>query len=383
MEKTNSKLYRTVDLCAGIGGIRRGFELAGFKNVLSAEVDEWACNMYEHLFGDNPKNDLTSEEFKKLVEAMDFDVLLAGFPCQTFSIAGARAGFDDTERGQIFFHIAEIIERARPIAFFLENVGHLTTHDKGQTFKTIIKKLSEDLNYKIIGVSTAESGEIEYKPKDFIRNSKDFGVPQNRPRTYIIGFDRDTFSPEVLDKLSNKLPTSSLKKQYDSLLDVLEKDVDPKYYMASGYLKTLEIHKEREKNKGNGFGHKIVNSPEIEKPIANTLLATGGSGKERNLIIQHKKGIARMTVKGKKTPLNDKGIRVMTPTEWGRLQGFIDYAFVNEECKDEFSFLKGMRDSQKYKQFGNSVTIQVIKEMADFVHSSLELLSESENRRSE
>jgi len=126
--------FRTIDLCAGIGGIRRGFELSGsFTNVLSAEKDKWACKTYEHIFGNNPDNDVTSEDFKLLVEHTPYEVLLAGFPCQTFSRVGLEEGFENEEKGKIFHHIAEIIERTRPCAFLLENVDHLITHDKGET----------------------------------------------------------------------------------------------------------------------------------------------------------------------------------------------------------------------------------------------------------
>ena len=132
--------FRTIDLCAGIGGIRRGFELTGFfRNVLSAEKDAWACKTYEHIFGENPNNDVTCQDFKLLVERTPYDVLLAGFPCQTFSRVGLEEGFENEEKGKIFHHIAEIIERTRPCAFLLENVDHLVTHDKGSTFKFIIE----------------------------------------------------------------------------------------------------------------------------------------------------------------------------------------------------------------------------------------------------
>ena len=144
--------------------------------------------------------------------------------------------------------------------------------------------------------------------------------------------------------------------------------------MASGYLETLIKHRERQEGKGYGFGYRIVNAKEIERPIANTLLATGGSVRERNLIYDPKEGIAGQIIKGKKTPLNDKGIRVMTPTEWGKLQGFINYGFVNAEGKDEFTFPEGMPVVQQYKQFGNSVTIPVIEEMARFMLDCLAIL---------
>lgn len=370
--------YRTIDLCAGIGGIRRGFERTGkFVNVLSAEIDKFACKTYEHLFGENPYNDITSEEFKKVIDETDYDILLSGFPCQTFSRVGLREGFNNETKGKIFFHIAEIIERSRPCAFFLENVGHLVTHNNGKTFEKIIEILEIKLNYKVIGVKYKENGTINYNRNDFIRNSKDFGIPQNRPRTYIIGFDKERFKPERLDNLPNTLPSGTERILYRNLNDILEMDVDPKYYLSSGYLETLYKHRERMENKGYGFGYRIVNAPEIKNPIANALLATGGSGKERNLIYDPKDGIAGLIIKGKKTPLNDKGIRVMTPTEWGKLQGFINYAFIDDNGYDKFSFPDGITDIQKYKQFGNSVTIPVIEEMARFISLCLEMLCSS------
>lgn len=367
--------FRTIDLCAGIGGIRRGFERAGgFVNVLSAEIDKYACMTYEHLFGENPYNDLMSETFKQIVDNTPYDILLAGFPCQTFSRVGRGEGFENEEKGKIFFHIAEIIKRTRPSAFFLENVDHLVTRDSGKTFRKIIETLETDLKYKVIGVSSTENGALTYKPQDFVRNSKNFGVPQNRPRTYIIGFDRERFKPERLQALPSELPKGRERPLYNDLNDVLEHNVDLRYYLASGYLETLIKHRERQEKKGNGFGYRIVNEEGIKSPVANTLLATGGSGKERNLIYDPRDGIAGVEVKGKKTPLNDKGIRVMTPTEWGKLQGFINYAFLDEEGVERFSFPEGIPDSQKYKQFGNSVTIPAIEEMARFMRTCLEIL---------
>ena len=118
--------YRSIDLCAGIGGIRRGFELTGrVINVLSAENDKYACMTYEHLYGENPMNDITTDEFKDRVNDIEYDILLAGFPCQAFSAVGKKEGFKDKLRGTIFFHIADILERTRPKAFLLENVEGL------------------------------------------------------------------------------------------------------------------------------------------------------------------------------------------------------------------------------------------------------------------
>lgn len=372
------KKYKMIDLCAGIGGIRRGYELAGvFENVLSAEIDRNACLTYKHIFGEDPTNDITTAEFKEKAKATDYDVLLAGFPCQAFSRAGKKEGFKDRTRGTLFFDIAEILSNTKPKAFMLENVDNLISHDGGNTFSTIIEVLVNDLNYKVIGVKKDENGKLEYNRKNFVRNSKNFGIPQNRPRVYIMGFSRDYYK-DAVDKLSDELPTSREKSIYKNLNDLLELNADDKYFLSSGYLETLEKHKERHKSKGNGFGYIVVNLPETQNPISNALLATGGSGKERNLVLDMKKGVGGKISGSKKTPLNDKGIRVMTPREWGKLQGFINYAFIDKKTrKDVFSFPEKMADGPKYKQFGNAVTISAIEEMAKFMKQCLSELEKS------
>jgi len=368
--------YRTIDLCSGIGGIRRGFELAGdFRNLLSAEIDKYACSTYEHLFGENPQNDITSEAFKVSLESVEYDVLLAGFPCQTFSRAGLQEGFYNETKGIIFGHIADIIRRTHPKALFLENVDHLVTHNRGETFKQIIETLDCDLNYKIIGVSRGADNALIYNTREFIRNSRRFGVPQNRPRTYIVGFDR-AFYGELVELLPQLLPQQRDEILYNNLNEVLERNIDPKYYMSSGYLNTLVKHEERQRRNGNGFGYRIVNTPEIENPVSNTLLATGGSGKERNLVIDVRPEIPGMTIIGKRTQLNDQCVRFMTPTEWGKLQGFINYAFIDENGIDRFEFPQKITNAQKYKQFGNSVTIPVIKSMAEFMLECFRILED-------
>lgn len=371
--------FRTIDLCAGIGGIRRGFELTGyFENVLSSEIDQFACMTYRHLYGDNPQNDLTTEEFKQLVEVTDYDVLLAGFPCQTFSKAGLELGFADQTKGTIFYHIAEIVRRTRPRAIFLENVDNLVRHDRGNTFKVIIDILELELDYKVVGVSYGLDGTPLYRGKDFIRNSKNFGIPQNRPRTYIIAFDRRRYGAEALLNIENYLPEGNDLDLYDDLNDLLEMGAPAQYYMASGYLDTLIRHRAREHDKGNGFGYKVVNAEGIEHPVANTIMATGGSGKERNLVYDPQEGIAGTRIPTKKTELNDKGIRVMTPREWGKLQGFINYAFMVDGV-DTFSFPEGITNCQKYKQFGNSVTIPVIQTMAEYITNCFRMLGDLPN----
>lgn len=370
--------YKTIDLCAGIGGIRKGFELTGeFENVLSAEIDDFACATYEHLFGDNPKNDLTSEEFKQKVVETKYDVLLAGFPCQTFSRAGLQKGFRDTTKGTIFFDIADIISRTHPRAVFLENVENLVSHDKGETLKRIINTLEDELGYRIVGVTLDEDGEYEYTRDSFVRNSRYFGLPQNRPRVYIMAFNKMTYGNAV-KLLKAQLPVHREREPIaEDLKAILENNVDDVFYMSSGYLETLKKHRVREHAKGHGFGYVVVNEPDNPHPISNTILAIGGSGKERNLVRQYKEGVAGKKLPSKKTPLNDEGIRVMTPKEWGRLQGFIGYAFV-ENGEDKFSFPPETTVAQQYKQFGNSVTIPVIEEMAQFMLSCFDTMTEDQ-----
>lgn len=372
--------YKTIDLCAGIGGIRRGFELAGgFENVISAEVDEFACRTYEHLFNDNPRNDVTSDEFKIIIASLHYDVLLAGFPCQAFSSVGRKQGFEDTTRGTIFFDIAKIIKETIPKVVFLENVENLIIHDKGNTFKTIIKTLDEELDYEIIGFPHGEIENIKKYARSFVRNSRYFGVPQNRPRVYIIAFSRAYFG-QHLSSLPAALPYERYREAvYLNLNDVLEKDVSARFFLSSGYLQTLENHRVRQRQNGYGFGYRIINDKQIEHPVANTLLATGGSGRERNLIYDPVNGAkyAGKEIKGKYSPINSKCIRTMTPTEWGRLQGFVGYGFVNNNDVDEFSFPDSVPMTQQYKQLGNSVTIPVVEEMAIFIKRCLDDMTKS------
>lgn len=379
-------MYRTIDLCAGIGGIRQGFWRTGhFENVLSAENDKYAIQTYKFLFGDDPENDLTKDEFKDTVSKLEYDVLLAGFPCQPFSSQGNLEGFDDPTKGTIFFHITQIIEKNRPKVVFLENVQNIVSHDKKKTIRVIIDKLENDLNYKVVGVTREADGELKFNKDSFVRNTKDFGLPQNRPRAYFIAFDRDLYG-DLLDSVEfiNELPrglntrlkgNKYLNKQLD---DILEDKVDLHYYMSATYLNTLEKHAERQKENGNGYGYYVLNSKEHNRTYANTIMATGGSGKERNLIIQK---IPKYTAEEeaclrKKGGLNKKNIRIMTPKEWGRLQGFIGYGFVDPKTgNDKFDFPDSIPEGQRYKQFGNSVSIPVIETMADFIYEQLSLLN--------
>ncbi len=365
---------KTIDLCAGIGGIRRGFELTGkYINVESAEIDESACKTYEHLFGNNPRHDVSDSAFKKQLQLLRYDVLLAGFPCQAFSSVGQKKGFEDKTKGTIFFDIADIIKMTRPKVIFLENVQNLLSHDKQATINTIIDTLDHQLDYHIVGLQYDDKGKPIVKRSSFLRNSKDFGIPQNRPRVYIIAFSRVYFGKH-LELIDKELPKCRKGAPiYNRLKDVLDDEVDARFFLSSRYLSTLERHIVRQHEKGYGFGYRILNSPQNENPIANTLLATGGSGRERNLIFDYKNGrkYCGLEIKGKFSPINNKCVRTMTPTEWGRLQGFIGYGFIDKTGVDRFSFPEGIPISHQYKQFGNAVTVPVIEEMAEFINDNI------------
>ncbi len=374
MNNNCTNKYTTIDLFAGIGGIRRGFEMTNrFQNRLSAEIDKYACTTYEHLYGENPFNDVTTEEFKIKTTQIKFDVLMGGFPCQAFSIAGQKQGFKDKTRGTLFYDVADIIDRNRPKAFFLENVEGLTTHMKGQTFKTILEVLCIDLDYIIEGVQVTTNifgiKEVIFDRNNFIRNTKNFGLPQRRSRVYLIGFRRD-----IIQDI--KIPPIPLGRNdvnlYKDLHDLIELGADFDYYISSGSLESMKKHKNRHKDKGNGFGYIVVNDRFIEAPISNTILATGGSGKERNIIMDFQEQIGGTLVQSKKTSLNNEGLRNMTVREWGKLQGFINYAFIDDKGNDKFSFPSGISRAQQYKQFGNSVSITVVESMAKHIADILD-----------
>ena len=204
------KKLKIIDLFAGIGGIRLGFEKIGAECVFSSEWDKHAQDMYEENYGERPVGDINNVNPKDIP---DHDFLLAGFPCQPFSIAGKQLGFADT-RGTLFFNIEKILEEKKPYGFLLENVSRLVTHDKGRTFKVIIDKL-EGLGYTVY-----------YK----VLNTIDFGLPQLRKRIYIVGFK---------DKIHFQFPKPDGTKL--TLEDILEpeKDIPNNYYVSE------EIKKKR------------------------------------------------------------------------------------------------------------------------------------------
>lgn len=323
-ENPNPK-FKFIDLFAGIGGFRLAFQQLGGKCVFTSEWDEQAKKTYFANFGEIPFGDITKEETKSFIPD-GFDILCAGFPCQAFSIAGRRGGFEDT-RGTLFFDVAEIIRRKRPKAFFLENVKGLVNHDGGRTLATILNVLREDLGY--------------FVPEPKVMNAKDFGVPQNRERIFIVGFRGDlginSFEyPDPLDEIV-------------VFEDVKEKNpVSVKYYLSTQYLKTLEEHKNRHLSKGNGFGYEVI----PDDGIANAVVC-GGMGRERNLVYDDRlEDFTPIThIKGE---VNRLGIRKMTPREWARLQGFPNNFIIDV-----------VSDASAYKQFGNSVAVPAIRATAE------------------
>ncbi|VWL85955.1 DNA (cytosine-5-)-methyltransferase [Oceanivirga miroungae] len=362
--------YKTVDLFAGIGGIRRGFEKTNkFKNVLSAEIDKYACKAYEHIYGENPYNDVASKEFKEKMANIDYDVLLAGFPCQSFSIAGLKEGFEDKIRGTLFFDIAQIIKITNPKAFLLENVEGLLKHDKGKTFQVIAQTLYE-LGYDIVGVDKIiHEDKIKFNAtsETVVRTPVNFGIPQRRARIFIMGFRREDLPK---DYSFPNLPKGRNLNLYKDLNDLIDNNVDAKFYLSQQYLNTLNRHKKRHESKKSGFGYIVVNDE--KNPVANTIMATGGSGKERNLIRQYKKEFDGLeNIGGKKGRLNLEGIRYMTPNEWGKLQGFVNYGFIKNNI-DEFNLPDDISNTQRYKLFGNSVCIPVVESMAEYMSARLE-----------
>lgn len=322
--------YRSIDLFAGIGGIRMGFEEA-FGDEISttfvSEMDEYAQKTYSTNYHDpfGITGDITKVNES---EIPDFDICLAGFPCQAFSIAGHKQGFNDDYkgrcRGTLFFDVARICVYHKPKVIFCENVKGLTIHDHGNTFNIITETL-EQLGYTVYSK---------------VLNSRDFGVPQNRERIYMVAFRND------IDSSGFAFPegTDSTK----CIRDIMEKEVPSvKYYLSTVYLETLERHKARHKAKGNGFGYMIRDLDDV----AGTLVC-GGMGRERNLIVDDRlRDFTPVThIKGE---VNRQGIRKMTPREWARLQGFPD------------SYQFPLADTHSYKQLGNSVTVPVIKAIAD------------------
>ena len=334
--------FSFIDLFAGIGGFRMALQNLGGQCVFSSEWDANAQKTYFANYGEVPFGDITLEQTKKYIPD-NFDILCAGFPCQAFSLAGKRLGFEET-RGTLFFDVAEILRRKQPKAFFLENVKGLAIHDKGKTLKTILNTLDE-IGYVV--------------PKPEIVNAMYFGVPQHRERIYIVGFRKDLgINPEDFVYPEQKEVTKHF-------IDIREKDPVPsKYYLSTTYVDTLIRHKERHESKGNGFGYAIVGDNEVANAIV-----VGGMGRERNIVIDKRQTDLTPTtrIKGE---YNKDGWRRMTPREWGALQGYPVY----DKGDGSPVFQIPVADASAYKQFGNSVAVPAIQATAQQI---LKVLSDN------
>ncbi len=301
--------FTFIDLFAGIGGIRQAFESVGGKCVFSSEWNKYSQQTYEANFGEVPDGDITKIDAKDIP---DHDVLVGGFPCQPFSIAGVSAknflgrehGFKDLTQGTLFFDICRIIKAKKPKTFMLENVKNLQSHDKGKTFKVMVNVLREELGYDI-HFKVIDAGKV---------------VPQHRERIFIVGFKSpmDFKFPELEDKKPK-------------LEDILEKKVDKKYTLLDGTWNALQRHMAKHRAKGNGFGYNLADKNKIAKTLSARYYKDGAE-----ILI----------------PQKGKNPRKLTPRECARLMGFPE------------SFKIPVSDNQSYRQFGNAVVVPVVMEVA-------------------
>ena len=316
--------YIFIDLFAGIGGMRIAFERAGAHCVYSNEWNKYSQKTYFVNFGEQPDGDITKVNAANIP---DHDILVAGFPCQPFSIAGVskkqslgrKTGFEDKTQGTLFFDVCRILKAKRPKAFMLENVKNLCSHDKGRTFKVIQEALAE-LNYKI-----------------FFRilDGKTY-VPQHRERIVIVGFDIERYGKDV--GFNFDLP---LSETAPVMRDILESNVSDKYTLSDKLWTYLQNYAAKHKAAGNGFGYGIAPLDGVSRTISARYYKDGSE------ILIAQKG---------------KNPRRLTPRECARLQGFPD------------SFKIPVSDTQAYKQFGNSVVVPLMTEVAKLVVKKLEEL---------
>lgn len=326
---TEQSKFRFIDLFAGIGGMRLGFESAGGECVYSNEWNKYCQITYQANFGDTPEGDITKVDASSIP---DHDILVAGFPCQPFSIAGVSkknslgraTGFQDKTQGTLFFDVCRIIKEKRPKAFLLENVKNLVSHDKGRTFKIILESLDE-LDYKVF--YQIHDGQLY--------------VPQHRERILIVGFDKKRYGDDIDFSF-----IAHPKEPKPKVRDILEKKVDNKYTLTDKLWQYLQAYAEKHRNAGNGFGYGIAPLDGITRTMSARYYKDGSE-----ILINNKKGNPRR----------------LTPREAARLQGFPD------------SFTIPVSDTQAYKQFGNSVVVPLIADMAQQISETLELLEEEHN----
>lgn len=329
--------FTFIDLFAGIGGIRLPFQQAKGRCVFSSEWDKFAQKTYAANYGELPHGDITKIA---ATEIPSHDLLLAGFPCQAFSQAGLKKGFNDT-RGTLFFDIHRVLAHHNPKAFLLENVKQLRGHNKGETLRTILEVLRGesapqlDNNLPISQEAKKTlSKKLNYSVDFRVLRAADFGVPQNRERIYIAGFSKDHFGDIDFEEFF-KWPEPTLEET--SLGDILEnsEDLDPKYTISEKLWAGHQRRKLDHERKGNGFGYSLFNS---QSKYANTISARYYKDGSEILIDQSQLGLRP---------------RKLTPRECARLQGF----------PEEF-IVDAVSNGQIYKQFGNSVCVTVVNELA-------------------
>lgn len=316
--------FTFVDLFAGIGGMRIAYEHAAGRCVYSNEWNTYSQDTYFANFREQPDGDITKVDARTIP---DHDILVAGFPCQPFSIAGVskkqslgrKTGFEDKTQGTLFFDVCRILKAKRPKAFMLENVKNLKSHDRGKTFKIIMESLDE----------------LDYQVFYSILDGQNF-VPQHRERILIVGFDRKRYGGNIafFFDISPKRPKPLMK-------DILESDPDKKYTLSDKLWNYLQNYAAKHKAAGNGFGYGIA-APD---GISRTLSARYYKDGSEVLIAQE-----------------GKNPRKLTPRECARLQGFPDW------------FKIVVSDTQAYKQFGNSVVVPLMENVAELIVSKMEEL---------
>ena len=323
--------FTFIDLFAGIGGMRLAFEACGGQCVFTSEWDRYCQKTYFDNFGVMPHGDITKIDEKDIP---NHDILVAGFPCQPFSIAGVskknslgrKTGFLDKTQGTLFFDVVRILNEKRPRAFLLENVKNLRSHDKGNTWKVIMESLDE-LDYEVF--SDVLDGQLY--------------VPQHRERVFIVGFDRKRYGGNITFNFNLTPPNHK-----PVLKDILEKDVDAKYTLSDRLWQYLQDYAVRHRAKGNGFGYGLADL----------------NGITRTLSARYYKDGSEILI-----PQEGKNPRRLTPRECARLQGFDD------------SFIIPVSDTQAYKQFGNSVVVPLVTAVAELIVSKMESMKEIEVRR--
>lgn len=323
--------FTFIDLFAGIGGMRLAFESNGGKCVFSSEWDRYCQKTYFDNFGVLPHGDITKIDEKDIP---NHDILVAGFPCQPFSIAGVSkkkslgraTGFLDKTQGTLFFDVVRIINEKRPKAFLLENVKNLRSHDRGNTWRVIMESLDE----------------LDYDVFSDILDGQMFS-PQHRERVIIVGFDRKRYGKNIRFDFQLQEPDKVPKTR-----DILEKSVDKKYTLSDHLWQYLQGYAAKHRARGNGFGYGLADL----------------DGVTRTLSARYYKDGSEILI-----PQKGKNPRRLTPRECARLQGFDD------------RFVISVSDTQAYKQFGNSVVVPLIGAVATKIVDTLESILEIEVRR--